>query len=272
MAETATLKRPLVEPEETKDTTNGSESTETEKNGKDTEKNGSETEKNGTETEKNGTNGTTPIEPLEKPVESDDQTNMSSFFKMTKRSKKGTTMEQDAMRRFGMAAIVPDFTNEDMKIPPWTDISRKLYREKKTLHDPKLASEWMRWWFKEHDGMPHQPTRALQSAFILWQQEKMAATGTKIGDKKERKRLGAEWKALTEEEQAPWADKLAIIREEYEKAEVSYEEKLEAWREDKLKRVAKRGERTDGEKDCTCVYCIGEDAINSSLNQGRGRT
>ena len=29
----------------------------------------------------------------------------------------------------------------------------------------------------------------------------MAATGTKIGDKKERKRLGAEWKALTEEEQ-----------------------------------------------------------------------
>ena len=47
---------------------------------------------------------------------------------MTKRSKKGTTMEQDAMRRFGMALTAPDFTNEDMKLPPWTDISRKLYR------------------------------------------------------------------------------------------------------------------------------------------------
>lgn len=265
MAETASLKRPLVEPEETKDTTNGSENTETEKNGK-------ETEKNGTATEENGTNGTTPIEPIvpiEKPVQSDDN---SSFFTMTKRSKKGTTMEQDAMRRFGMALTAPDFTNEDMKLPPWTDISRKLYREKKTLHDPKMASEWMRWWFKEHDGMPYPPTRVLQSAFILWQQEKMASTGVKMSDKKERKRLGAEWKAMTEEEQAPWADKLAIIREEYEKEEILYEEKLEAWREEKLKRIAKRGERTDGEKDCTCVYCIGEDAINSSSNQGRGRT
>ena len=37
-------------------------------------------------------------------------------------------------------------------------------------------------------------------------------------------------------------------------------------------RVAKRGERTDGEKDCTCAYCIGEDSINNSLNSARGRT
>ena len=37
-------------------------------------------------------------------------------------------MEQDAMRRFGMALSKPDFTNEDQKYPPWNDISRKLYR------------------------------------------------------------------------------------------------------------------------------------------------
>ena len=102
----------------------------------------------------------------------------------------------------------------------------------------------MRWWFKEHDSMPEPPTRVLQSAFVLWQQEKvnfmdqlgpdyfnqdwkqnmnegisrlkhtrfypiniviilfkMAATGIKMNDKKERKRLGAEWKSLSEEEQ-----------------------------------------------------------------------
>ena len=29
----------------------------------------------------------------------------------------------------------------------------------------------------------------------------MASTGVKMSDKKERKRLGAEWKAMTEEEQ-----------------------------------------------------------------------
>lgn len=251
MAEPATLKRPLEEPtEETKEPTNGSSTTETEKNG--------ELEKNG---EKNGTNGTTEVieQIAAPPVEE-----QTSFFAMTKRSKKGTTMEQDAMRRFGMSLMPADFTNEDMKLPPWNDISRKLYREKKTLHDTKKASEWMRWWFKEHDGMPEPPPRVLQSAFVLWQQEKMAATGIKMNDKKERKRLGAEWKSLSEEEQAPWNDKLAIIREEYEKEEIAYEEKLEAWREDKLRRVARRGERTDGEKDCTCLYCIGEDTSNQA--------
>ena len=29
-------------------------------------------------------------------------------------------------------------------------------------------------------------------------------------------------------------------------------------------RVARRGERTDGEKDCTCLYCIGEDTSNQA--------
>jgi len=268
MAETASLKRPHEDTEETKETTNGSERVEaTEKNGE----NG-ESEKNG-ETEKNGTNGTTQAEENTKSesqqiVESDS----FNFFASSKRSKKGMSMEQDAMRRLGMQLTAPDFTNEDMKLPPWTDISRKLYREKKTLHDSKKASQWMRWWFKEHDGMPTPPTRSLQSAFVLWQQEVMTKEGIKMNDKKERKRLGAKWKALSEEEQAPWNDKLAIIREEYEKEEIAYEEKLEAWREQKLKRVAKRGERTDGEKDCTCAYCIGEDSINNSLNLARGRT
>lgn len=245
----ATLKRPLDETEEPEETTNGSATTEQE----------------------NGANGTT-----EKPesvaiVQDQPKSDETSFFASKKRyrSKGALSMEQDALRRMGMALNTPDFTTEDMKQPPWTDISRKLYREKKTLHDPKKASEWMRWWFKEHDGMPDPPTRGLQSAFVLWQQEKMATSGTTMKDKKERKRLGAEWKALTEEEQAPWNDKLAVIREDFEREEVAYEEKLEAWREEKLARVARRGERTDGEKDCTCVYCIGEDTSN---NQGRGRT
>ena len=79
--------------------------------------------------EKNGTNGTVPpVEPAE-PVEQKVDTIESSFFGFAKRSKKGgLSMEQDAIRRFGMAQQAPDFTNEDMKLPPWTDISRKLYR------------------------------------------------------------------------------------------------------------------------------------------------
>lgn len=242
--EMASLKRPL---DEAADTANGSETTEHE----------------------NGANGENDTQKTEEVVQAtptaagDD----STFFSSKKR-KSGVTMEEYAKRRFGLALSKPDFTNEDQKYPPWNNTSRKLYREKKTLHDSKKASDWMRWWFKEHDGLPDSPTRPLQSAFILWQQEKMAEDGTTMKDKKERKRLGAEWKSMTEEEQAPWQDKLALIREDFDKEDAEYEEKLEAWREDKLARVTKRGERSDGEKDCTCIYCIGED---SSI-QGRGRT
>ena len=48
-------------------------------------------------------------------------------------------MEQDAIRRFGMALQAPDFTNEDMKLPPWTDISRKLYRVYIIVHLLQVA-------------------------------------------------------------------------------------------------------------------------------------
>ena len=92
-----------------------------------TEKNG-ESEKNG-ETEKNGTNGNTQAEENTQSEESQNaESDSFNFFASSKRSKKGMTMEQDAMRRLGMALTAPDFTNEDMKLPPWTDISRKLYR------------------------------------------------------------------------------------------------------------------------------------------------
>lgn len=81
------------------------------------------------ETEKNGTNGTAPIEKVEA-IEPVKKAEDSSFFQFSKRSKKkgGLSMEQDAIRRFGMAQQAADFTNEDMKLSPWTDISRKLYR------------------------------------------------------------------------------------------------------------------------------------------------
>jgi len=121
MAETASLKRPHEDTEETKETTNGSGRVEgSDKNG--------ESEKNG-ETEKNGTNGNTQAEENTQSEEAQNaESDSFNFFASSKRSKKGMTMEQDAMRRLGMALTAPDFTNEDMKLPPWTDISRKLYR------------------------------------------------------------------------------------------------------------------------------------------------
>ena len=102
-----------------------------------TQKNG-ESEKNG-ETEKNGTNGTSQAE-AETKSEADEvvESDSYNFFASSKRSKKGLSMEQDAMRRLGMQLTAPDFTNEDMKLPPWTDISRKLYRVNTNKYSPDV--------------------------------------------------------------------------------------------------------------------------------------
>merc|ERR1712051_892248 len=115
-------------------------------------------------------------------------------------------------------------TNEDMKKAPWTDIARKLYREKKTLHDSKQASKWMRWWFEEHEDLPAPPKAGPRSAHFIYTQQK--CTELNIFNNKK----------------------------EHEKEEAQYEDDLAAWR----KKKKEKPERTDDKPSCSCIYCLGE--------------
>ena len=58
----------------------------------------------------------------------------------------------------------------------------------------------MRWWFQQHTGMPNQPPKAPRSAYALWfsrAKSAHSATGAAWNNKRDGKRLGAEWKELT---------------------------------------------------------------------------
>jgi len=183
---------------------------------------------------------------LKRPLEED----ASSVEPEKKR--KPLTLAQQNMKKFGIE-IPHIYTNEDMKKAPWTDIARKLYREKKTLHDSKQASKWMRWWFEEHEDLPAPPKAGPRSAYFIYTQQKCTELNI-FNNKKEIKKLGAAWKAMSEEDQEPWAKLLEEKRKEHEKDEAQYEDDLAAWR----KKKKEKPERTDDKPSCSCIYCLGE--------------
>jgi len=169
---------------------------------------------------------------------------------MPAEKKKHPKLEEDAIKHFDIK-IVHTFTTEDTKKPPWTDISRKLYGAKSRMFDRKRASVWMHWWLEEHQDMPDPPNPVPHSGFIMYFHEKCKELGIKtIGNKK----IGAEWQALSKEEQAPWYKKHEERKEQFLKDEEKYEEDLIAWREEKMKKP----KRTDGKPDCNCQYCLGD--------------
>jgi len=163
--------------------------------------------------------------------------------------RKALTLCQQNMKKFGIE-IPHVYTSEDTKHAPWTDVARKLYREKKTLHDAKQASKWMRWWFEEHKDMPEPAGAAPRSAYFLFTHTKCTELGI-FNNKKELKKLGAEWKAMTDEDKAPWEEKNEEKRKEHRKEEEKHEDEMTAWRKAKKEKP----KRTDDKPECKCIYC-----------------
>jgi len=173
--------------------------------------------------------------------------------------KKPLTLTQQNMRKFGIE--IPNlFTTEDTKHAPWTDIARKLYREKKTLRDNKYASRWMAWWFEEHEDMPKPPGNPPRSAYFIYSYEKSTELGI-FNNKKELKKLGANWKAMSEEEQAPYMERNEEIKAKHEVSVDEYEAAMDVWR--KAKKEKPR--RSDDKPDCNCAYCLGDETSPVAL-------
>lgn len=173
--------------------------------------------------------------------------------------KRPLTVTQENMKKFGIE-IPHLFTTEDTKHPPWNDIARKLYREKKTLRDNKYASRWIGWWFEEHEDMPEQPGNPPRSAYFIYSYEKCTEMGI-FNNKKELRKLGATWKAMSEEEQAPYVERNEEIRAKHDKSVEKHEAAMATWR--KAKKEKPR--RSDGKPDCNCAYCLGDETTAVAL-------
>jgi len=169
-------------------------------------------------------------------------------------TKKPLTLTQENMLVMGLKLPQRDLTTEDTKHPPWTNLSRNLYKEKKNLFNNSYASKWMRWWFEEHQGMPEVPDNPKRSGYMIYAHEKLTELNG-FNNKKITRKVGAMWKQESEELKSIYVKQNNEQREDYEKLCIAYEEALEIWK----KKKQAQPKRTDGMPDCNCQYCTEEE-------------
>ena len=178
-------------------------------------------------------------------------------------SKKALSTTEEAYLRLGFEMPKRNFTREDMKMPPWTDYTRAMFRAKNEMYDTTYASGYMRWWFDEHNRMPEpiaQPSRSAWRIYFLKRQKDLGfAMGGKKGAK-QRKQVGDEWAALSDDDKQPYLDEHEKCVAKYDADVEKYEEELEAW-QNKKKLLPPR---EDGQPRCNCEHCTGVDGLGPS--------
>jgi len=128
----------------------------------------------------------------------------------------------------------------------------------------------MRWWFAAHENMPVKPTEAPRSAYWMYVVEQKRVTFENCGkwdQKKDTKRIGAQWKALSAEITAGYDSRFEEKCDEAEAAQDLYDATLLEWRRQKSAKLEDSGEPTNNEERrklskglcdlCTCAYCEG---------------
>eukprot|EP00729_Bicosta_minor_P009737 gene9737-6201_t len=167
----------------------------------------------------------------------------------------------------GIALPDRDFGSADTKL--WTKVQADIFRSKKVLKNMRWASGYMRWWFKQHEGMPNQPPKAPISAYALWftrEKSQHAAEGGKWNNKKDGKRLGIKWKTLQTEEDpvvAAVTAEHAVLKAQYQANEDMFYNLLEAWQGKRHAALTATGQPLDNyvrveqglEVLCDCPNC-----------------
>ncbi|KAL9178824.1 hypothetical protein ACHAXT_003955 [Thalassiosira profunda] len=114
--------------------------------------------------------------------------------------------------------------------------------------------------------MPSRVPKIPRSGYALYYAQQKRAIFEEAGkwnNKKDGKRIGQAWKALSKEEQQPYEEEIAILREQKEANEEWYDDRLEAWRKERRERLAKEGAELDPttrrekglEPFCECGRC-----------------
>ena len=117
----------------------------------------------------------------------------------------------------------------------WPEQARELFKAVRTNTDDKQASEHMRNWFAEHEGMPRKAPTCVRSAYFLYSvEQKKAISETRTFQmKKDGKKIGANWKKLSQEERQPYIDKFNFLKSEREANVEWREKKMAEWNKER---------------------------------------
>ena len=152
----------------------------------------------------------------------------------------------------------------------WPTIAYSIYRAQVNIHNVDHASDYMRYWYKEHQGLrtpPPRPPRSAYSIFFNEQKSLWCQTHAKWNMKKDTKKVGAMWRALSEDEQRPYHDRLDAARTQYTTNDEYWQTEAAEWRLKKDQCLKASGEELDPEKRaalrlndiCVCELCKPKD-------------
>lgn len=153
------------------------------------------------------------------------------------------------------------YTSKDTKL--WPKACAEMFRAQKKTRDVHYASQYIRWWFREHEGLPNRPPKIHRSAYALYFGLQKQAIFKQTGKwtKKDPKKVGLKWKVLDDAAKAPFFNQFKVMQQQHEVNVVWWEEQAAAWRKAKKLRLA------DEEKDnlkrqtqglsplCNCKNC-----------------
>ena len=121
----------------------------------------------------------------------------------------------------------------------WTKRQAEMFRTQKATakgssrEGSSYASKYMRWWFAEHAGQTAPTKSAPRTAYAIFSQRRVAEVGCGAGDKKQLRKIGAEWKAMDDASKEPFTAELELGKEQWEAASDVHDAQLSQWRKDK---------------------------------------
>jgi len=160
-----------------------------------------------------------------------------------------------------MAPLAKVYSAKDYEL--WPTIAVNVYRAQINIHNRTYASDMIRYWFDEHQGLRTPPPSPPRSSYVMFftKQKSLAA-----GKKCNAKSIGALWKVLGEDEKTMYGVQYEKVCAQHAANEEYWENHVCEWRIEKELRLINSGVEMDSEKRialklnsfCECKLCKAE--------------
>ena len=172
------------------------------------------------------------------------------------------------LREYHNVAVAKVYSAKDYEL--WPTIAVNVYRAQINIRNRHYASDMIRYWFDEHQGLRTPPPKSPRSAYAMFFSEQKSVWFQKHGkwnNKKDGKKIGAMWKVLGEDEKKTYVVQYDEIVAQYDTNDEFWQNNVVEWRREKIKRLESNGEEMDPEKRialklnsfCECKLCKPEE-------------
>jgi len=133
----------------------------------------------------------------------------------------------------------------------WPQIPVNVFRQQVNIQSHKHAAEYMRHWFAEHEGLRMPPPKAPRASYAEYyrlKKSEMFKKNGKFSTSKDGKKIGAAWKAMSEEDKQVYHDIYDKMVAQFNTNHKFWQADSEEWGKAKQQKLKENGEETDPEK------------------------